>query len=336
MQPTQQDVADLAGVSRQLVSLVVRGDKHVSAAKRRAVQEAMATLGYRPNAAARALVERRTRTIGLVTPGFSNPFFGDLADAIRVAASERNLTPLIGSSASVLEVERSVIDRFIEMGADGLILTGSLLSPEAILKIGELVPVCLLNRPPAKGMVDAVLCDDARGEALATEHAVEAGYKHIVFLEDEDADIPQTSANRRQSGFLAAMKRMGRADEAVTITVTGRVSEAVLQAFDIFNSTDVAFICHNDQIAFEAAVEIMSRGMSLGVDVGVTGYDNTALASFYSLELTSIDQGLARMARGAVQMIESRQRDRKAPGRSEMIEPTLVARRSTRRRLWKK
>ncbi len=132
------------------------------------------------------------------------------------------------------------------------------------------------------------------------------------------------------------MKKMGRADEAVTITVTGRVSEAVLQAFDIFNSTDVAFICHNDQIAFEAAVEIMSRGMSLGVDVGVTGYDNTALASFYSLELTSIDQGLARMARGAVQMIESRQRDRKAPGRSEMIEPTLVARRSTRRRLWKK
>src|SRR5688500_13097559 len=76
--PTITDVAHRAGVSKSLVSLVMRGARHVSPARRAAVLEAVAELGYRPNAMARGLKQQTTRILGVLSSDLHNPFFADV------------------------------------------------------------------------------------------------------------------------------------------------------------------------------------------------------------------------------------------------------------------
>ncbi|MEE9278036.1 MAG: LacI family DNA-binding transcriptional regulator, partial [Dehalococcoidia bacterium] len=106
---TIRDVAARAGVSKSLVSLVLRGQNNVSPARRAAVLRTVAELGYRPNAAARSLVQQRTHMVGVLLSDLHNPFFAEITDGIQYQAQECGYRMLITTGERTRQSEAEAL-----------------------------------------------------------------------------------------------------------------------------------------------------------------------------------------------------------------------------------
>ena len=118
---TIRDVAERAGVSKSLVSLVLRDAPHVSDSRREAVLAAIAELGYRPNAHARGLSRTKTRTVGLVVNDLRNPWFVDLLEGLSATLHATGYSTLLADSRTDQRIGRSSLDALIQQGVDGIV-----------------------------------------------------------------------------------------------------------------------------------------------------------------------------------------------------------------------
>ncbi len=141
LRPTIRDVAEHAGVSKSLVSLVLRGAPNVSPERRAAVERAIAELGYRRNAAARALREGRSGAIGVLLNDVRHPWFADILDGLIsvVEADGRHLV-LSGGGRLDRRMDDSVLRGFLELEVDGFILAGTQANSPVIGEIASIVP----------------------------------------------------------------------------------------------------------------------------------------------------------------------------------------------------
>ncbi|BAS07534.1 catabolite control protein A [Arthrobacter sp. Hiyo4] len=139
---TMEDVARQAGVSRALVSLVMRGSPSVSAAKRTAVLESAAALGYSPNRLASRLASHRTKTLGVLFLDLHNSVFADIYDGLAegIAGSGNQLMVAVGSADPRTELE--AVRSFVDLRVDGVILAG-------YTGTSEELATALRGRPPS-------------------------------------------------------------------------------------------------------------------------------------------------------------------------------------------
>src|SRR5262249_39791043 len=167
--PTIREVAERAGVSKSLVSLVLRGSPKVSPERRAAGDRAIADLGYRPNAAARTLREGRSRAIGGLLHDGRHPGVVDLLDGlISVLGADRRDLVLSGGGRLDRRMDDSVLRGFFELEADGFILAGTQANSPVIAEIAGVVPTVTVGwRDIDLPRVDAVANDDLLGATLA-------------------------------------------------------------------------------------------------------------------------------------------------------------------------
>src|SRR5690348_2677243 len=119
---TIRDVADRAGVSKSLVSMVLRSAPHVSEVRRQAVLDAMAELGYRPSRSARALSSARSDTVGVLLNDLSNPWFVELLEGLSSALHAAGLAWIIADSQTDLRVGRRSAQTLVSQGVDALVV----------------------------------------------------------------------------------------------------------------------------------------------------------------------------------------------------------------------
>src|SRR5919198_499295 len=202
-QVTMEDVAREAGVSRALVSLVMRESPKVSDERRARVLAAAERLGYRPNAMARGLASRRTRTIGVLLNDLQNPFFAE--------ADELDYRLLIGTGRRQPAGERRAVGSFFEHRSDGLLLVSPRLPLNEILAIGRTTPTVVVARPLRAAHVDSITNDDQLGAALAVRHLAELGHRRIAHIDGGRG----AGAAPRRTGYVREMKRLGLQPQVV-------------------------------------------------------------------------------------------------------------------------
>lgn len=329
--PTMEDIAKRAGVSRSLVSLVMQGSPKVSPHRRDAVLKAAAELGYRPNAHARNLARRSTRTIGVLLSDLHNPFFAEVYDGIEATASKAGFDLLATTGGRRPTGEREAVETLMELRVDGIILAGARLPTADIVAAAREVPVALVTRVVRDRSVDWVTSDEAHGAALAVEHLVELGHQRILHIDGGHG----AGAHARRKGYLKAMERFGldreiRVERGDFTEVSGVT--ATRHAFQRADPPTAVFAA-NDLCALGVLSELNDLGLDIPGDVSVVGYDNTALAGLHSINLTTIDQPRLAMGHHAMQAVLDRitqpTQDGSHPPLRAVLPPALVVRASS-------
>ncbi len=326
-QPTILDVAERAGVSKSLVSLVMRKPDRVSDASRRAVLAAAEELGYRPNAVARSLVQRRSNVIGIILSDLHNPFFADVADGIEEAAALQGYRALLSSGYLDPEREQAAIEMMLELRVEGLIMLGSMMKVAKIERVATSVPVTLLGRHTRSKTLDSVGVDDSAGAQEIVDYLVELGHRKIVHIQAGSA----AGAPRRRAGYEKAMRRHNL-DEHIRL-VKGDFTESggakamkeILEGGDL----PTAVFAPNDFAALGAMEAIDAANLAIPGDISLVGYDNLALAGLPRIALTTIGQPRTDLGREAVHLVLERIDGDRESARHVVVRPSLVARSTT-------
>ncbi len=335
--PTIRDVADRAGVSKSLVSLVLRGSDQVRPEKREAVLRAVRELGYRPNAAARSLSEQRTRTVGVLLNDLRNPWFVDMLDGLNSLLHDNGLRMVLTDARLNRRTGQDPAGPFLDLGVDGLIVVGTLPDPAGLGAVAERLPVVVAGaREPRLPGVDVVANDDERGARLVTEHLIGLGHRRIAHI----AGYGAVGELRRRS-FEATMREHGLTDEAVVepsdMTEEGgyRTTVRLLSGGGASGGRvrggdrPTAVFAVNDI----AAIGVLSAAEELGLrvprDLSVVGYDNTSIARLRHVWLTTVDNASHEVGRRAARCLLDRFAGTGGEGELRLATPTLEIRGST-------
>lgn len=326
-QPTMEDVARRAGVSRALVSLVMRDSPKVSASRRAAVHQAAAELGYRPNVLARNLASRRTNTIGVMVNDLHNPFFAEAIDGILERAEEAGYQVLLNTGGPRKAGESRAIETFLRFRVDGLILTGPRLATKHITDAATHCPTVLLGRSVRSRQVDTVNSDGSIGAHLVVEHLLGLGHRRIAHIDGGQG----AGAAARRGGYTKAMTDAGFQDDIHIVPGDFTESSGSDGAELLFESDrpPTAIFAANDLSAVGAHDRSEKLGFAIPDDVSIVGYDNSALAAMHHLSLTTINQPREEMGRTAFDLLRQRLDDNRDDVVHHVVTPTLIERSST-------
>ena len=324
--PTIISVAERAGVSKSLVSLVMRGAPNVSDESRRAVLQAAEELGYRPNLVARNLAERRTRTLGVLVSDLHNPFFAVIVDAMQSAARGRGLRILMGTGRRDASEEADVVESFLQQSVEGLVLLSPVVSGEDLARAASSVPTVVVGTTDVRvPRCDVIINDDQLGAELVVKHLVERGHRRITHIDAQSGP----GASERRAGYTAAMERHGLQPTIVAGEFTEEGGYRGARQLLADDSLPSAIFACNDMAAIGAMTAMEEAGVAVPDDVSLVGYDNTSLAAMRHIGLTTVDQPRQAMGELAVELLERRRGRPSAPGRIRLVEPHLIERTTT-------
>lgn len=302
---TLLDVAKHANVSRATASLVVRKSPLVGAETRLRVETAMRELGYVYNMGAARLRAERSHTVGVVVPNLTNPFFAELLGGMEASVDAAGLVMIIANSGDGPARQATVLQRMREHGVDGIILCPAAGTPKDLAKqvADWKLPVVQALRHVTDEL-DYAGANYAAGMEEAVEYLVSLGHRIICFA----VHGPVHSAyQERIQGFRDAMARYGLQPDLV-VRVPDRVDRIAQEADALFEQGRIptAVICFNDLVAHGLAAGFHDRGLNIGRDISLIGFDDVADAEAMRPRLTSVSTAPSEIGRNAATLLVDR------------------------------
>jgi DNA-binding LacI/PurR family transcriptional regulator len=330
------DVAREVGVSPMTVSNVVNGRPGVSDETRGRVLEAVARLGYRPNATAQQLRGGRSGAIGLLVPEVDAAYYAHLASRLSAAAQEHGYHVVSERTGATREGELAALSPQRLAAYDGVVLSPVALSAEEIRAARVERPCVLLGERPLPLEIPHVTMDNIGGSALAVRHLLDCGARRIALIGGRRHVAFTDMASLRSVGYRRAHADAGvEVDDDLIVEVdhfTMRGGyEAVHRLHEQGADVDAAFVV-TDAVAMGVLRGLADLGRRVPDDVQVVGFDNDAEAEFMVPRLTTIDPDNDAMARAVLRLLLDQVRDgrRRVAGHDQMSQVRLVVRESTR------
>jgi len=325
--PTIRTVADHAGVSKSLVSLVLQGSDRVRAETRDRVLQAIDELGYAPNAWAQSLGARRSRLVGVVMDDLRNPWYIDCLDALagRLVRAGRRVLVLDGRINE--GVDDALVASILSLGVEGIVAMGSLSASRDLERAMRSIPtVAAAGRDIDIDVVDVIAADDVDGARLAVRHLAERGHRRIAHIAGWGPEV----ARLRRRGFEEACQELdvevaGIEPEDMTEDGGHRAARRLLDGAN----PPTAVFAVNDVSAIGVLSAARELGLSVPGDLAVIGFDDIPSARSRLVDLSTIDIANAAVGARAAEALLARIEDPGRPRTVDLLPPTVLERGST-------
>jgi LacI family transcriptional regulator len=331
---TLRDVAELAGVHTSTASRAINEHTRtlVDSQTVERVLTAAKELGYRPNSLARGLKTNRTFTVGMLLPDLTNPLFPPIVRGIEDTLGRADYTVILANTDNDEEKERTVLQALLSRSVDGLILATAQRAASGAVRelIDEGLPVVLVNRTMDDPVVSSVTGDDRHGVRLAVDHLVALGHRRIAHVAG-----PQhvSTGLARYHGYLDALRRAGLdPDPDLVVYADWFREEPGAKAFRTLlrRDTDVtAVVAGNDLIALGCYDVLNERGLGVGSDLSIVGFNDMLFADKLCPPLTTIRIPHYEIGARAAQMVLEFIQGHRSEAVQVHLEAELIERSST-------
>ncbi len=324
------DIANTLGVSTNTVSLALRNSERVRPETRLQIQEVAKRLNYRPNEVAKSLVNRSTRTIGLVLTDINNPLLTQVAKTVENLLSQKGYMTIFAASNNNAIEEEFILESFSARMVDGiLIFPTHHQQVEAIAAKHNAQP--FLSLALGKGVVDMVGLDEEYGALIATQHLIDLGHKRIAFVDSSS----RYGNDSKRNGYQKALKKAGiEFDPNIIFTPERHALRSGYQAAQILleaHQNLTSIFCANDSLALGVMKYCLDKNISIPDQLSLVGFDDVPYGEFAAIPLTTICSKADEIADQAVDLMMKRlSGDSQSHVEKIKIIPELIVRESSK------
>jgi DNA-binding LacI/PurR family transcriptional regulator len=332
IRPRLKDIAAATGFSTNTVSLALRSSPLVTGPTRSIILKAAEELRYRPNVIAKSLVQRQTRSVGLILTNIANPILVQTAQIAETALAEHGYITLFATSRQNMAHEMRAIEAFCQRQVDGILIYPSNHTKlDHIAALRQLqIPVVLLAAETGAG-IDVVSWRERLGAFLVIDHLIELGHRRIGMV---DSGKPEGNTEKLD-GYEQALSKWNIPIDPELERLKRGYSPALgsnaMAELMALPDPPTAVFGSNDAFAVGMLDWCHRNGLRVPRDMSIVGFDNTEFSAYTTPPLTTVAYDPAALAEKAVErllfLIEATDKD--IPPMSQLIEPGLIMRQST-------
>lgn len=332
--PTQKDVAQKAGVSRSTVSYVLNDQAElkipISDETRQRVMDAIAELGYEPDARAQSLRRGTTNIVGVIIPVIQNPFFWQTLSGISTALQKAGYGLHLSHPPLSSKQEANAIRDMIRQRVDGLILLAAAkyLLPELTDYLRETGrPIVEITATRAE--FDHVIHGYSSGTRALMEHLLELGHQRIGFIYGVTQDVQGFD---RLLTYRQVLQEAGLSgDDSLEVHCGDTLKDAYQAAYSLLRRPDrpTALLVINDMLAMAVMRAAADLGLRIPHDLSVAGFDDIPFSSYTFPRLTTVSGKAEESGENAVQLLLRRIAEPGRPQQVTSVEVKLIVREST-------
>ena len=332
---TIKDIARLADVDPSTVSRVIADNPRISAKTKEKVLKIMEELDFHPNAIARSLASRSTKTIGVIMPHsteqvFVNPFFTEVMRGIGVSALKQGYNVLFSTGSNSDEEYKATSRLVNEKRVDGLILLTSRIGDKTIDSLRKKhFPFVVVGKPANMEDVNWVDNDNQEAGFLATEYLVKLGHERIGFIGGE---FTYVFMGERFKGYKKALDSYSIKFSKELLSLGEFVEEGGYNAVKKLleqKNRPTAIVVADDLMAFGAMRAIKEQGLTIPGDISVIGFNDTPLASYVDPPLSSMEIFVYELGYNASETLINQLQETDGHKKHIIIPASLKVRKST-------
>lgn len=305
---TLKDIAKVVGCSVNTVSLALKDSHRISESTRRKVQEAAEELNYASNNMARALVIKKTGTIGLILRNISSLLLTSEARYIEQYLEQNGYMMYVMASHDDLRMEEKAINLMLSNKVDGLIVntqfTDNLPRLERLRSQG--FPVVLISGFGRMPRIDAVYPNLVKGAYIATKHLLQLGHQRIIFVEGASDETGEQDP--KFIGYARALREAGIEPSQQLRCTMGfndfhLVGDEMLGLLLQKGRSEDAFLINQDELAIPIIKFLHKNGLRIPEDLAIASLDNIRYAETAMVSLTTVGYDLRYISHHAIDLL---------------------------------
>lgn len=327
------DVAKKANVSTATVSRVISKPDTVREETISKVLKAIKELNYHPNVLARQLRRSETKTVIVVIPDISNPFFSKVLRGIENLAFNSGYQVLLGDAGNDHEQESRYLDMLRQKKADGMILLTAKMKAELVEEMANEFPVVLACEYIEGSSIPTISIDNVSSARKATEYLIQLGHRRIGTI---SGPLDSVLGQDRLKGFYQAMARYRLSVDPVLVQEGNFNYESgfnLMKKFLALNKMPTGVFAANDEMAFGAIKAIRTMDLKVPEDISVIGFDDIHFSSIFEPALTTISQPAFEMGSKAMELLIMLMDKKRIEKNQYILDDTLIERESCSKNL---